>query len=345
MVSSRIFLFAVLVGLLCFSSLKPALSEEQFFIEIYGKAEIIKSFGPVTGSDKSFHYGIDIAKEPLSEFLSPVSGQVSFCGFTPVSSETLTIRCENGYLVTILNLSKVSVRKGDIIARGDLIGFVSPFLPGSTETPHVHISIRDSWGNYLDPLPFLRFNTIPLEKDQVLEERPGVKDMIERLPIEVLFEEQSLTNSSLLSHLEECPENESVISEELIAREAEESPTIKAKPCAIKNGLDHLIEKPFANTSYKSYLTRKLHLEKGKAEIGMYKKNKRKFESVKITSTRRKAEKIKFEYVLLLFNLSADIILRLSLLPALAGGRLSPKGGESFERVRNNVYREASAYT
>lgn len=118
-----LFLGASFVFLLLNQSTLKAI--ETFSIELFEEPEIITYFGIRPDKPRSFHYGVDISAKAGTPFLSPVEGTVFFKGFTPESSETLTIKCSNGYKVTILNLVNVRPQKGDSVKKGDLLGYVS----------------------------------------------------------------------------------------------------------------------------------------------------------------------------------------------------------------------------
>jgi murein DD-endopeptidase MepM/ murein hydrolase activator NlpD len=61
------------------------------------------------------------------------------------------------------NLDEIDVESGQIIQRGDLLGYSGASEgDGQTEQPHLHFGIRikpynrfDGWGGFTDPLPYL----------------------------------------------------------------------------------------------------------------------------------------------------------------------------------------------
>lgn len=63
----------------------------------------------------------------------------------------VAIRHENGWETQYCHLRRgsVTVRTGDEVARGDVLGEVG--LSGRTQFPHVHISVRDAEGRVVDP--------------------------------------------------------------------------------------------------------------------------------------------------------------------------------------------------
>lgn len=63
----------------------------------------------------------------------------------------VAIRHENGWETQYCHLRRgsITVRTGDEVARGDVLGQVG--LSGRTQFPHVHISVRDAEGQVVDP--------------------------------------------------------------------------------------------------------------------------------------------------------------------------------------------------
>jgi hypothetical protein len=154
----------LLLNMILISLLIPeiALCEEpsdrlNLILLLPSDAEIILPFGPRTDGERKFHYGVDIRFELSEKVLSPVSGQVVFSGFTPAGSGTVTIRTYAGYMITILQLKNIRVRKGDEVNAGFLLGEVDATGDASTRVPHIHLSVRDDAGRYLDPYPFIDF--------------------------------------------------------------------------------------------------------------------------------------------------------------------------------------------
>lgn len=125
--------------------------------KIYSPFTLGLGFGMTSNSSPEFHYGIDLVTEPGTPFKSPVSGIVTFSGFTPGGGNCLTIQTEGGYLITISWLKDLMFKKGDLIKQGDIVGYVEGANDPSLNEPHIHLSIRNAEKKYLNPLEFLVF--------------------------------------------------------------------------------------------------------------------------------------------------------------------------------------------
>ncbi len=123
--------------------------------KIYSPFTLGLGFGMTSNSSPEFHYGIDLVAEAGTPFKSPVSGIVTFSGFTPGGGNCLTIQTEGGYLITISWLKGLMFKKGDSIKRGDIVGYVEGANDPSLNEPHIHLSIRNAERKYLNPLEFL----------------------------------------------------------------------------------------------------------------------------------------------------------------------------------------------
>lgn len=127
---------------------------------------VIRGFDPPTSPFGAGHRGIDVAVPPGTPILAPEAGAVSFAG--PVGGELfITIDHGGGLNSTYSWLSSIAVRRGDIVARGQLIGFTGTGHLGST-IPHLHLGVKLD-DQYLNPLEVLA----PL----------GVQDLIRLVPL------------------------------------------------------------------------------------------------------------------------------------------------------------------
>src|SRR5690349_18265955 len=104
------------------------------------------------------HRGIDIGATDGAAVSAPVSGTVSFAGSVPTSGRTVSIETADGYSVTLVHLGSYSVRRGQLVAEGDVVATVGPGGPDAElPEPYVHVGVRvasDPQG-YVDPLSFL----------------------------------------------------------------------------------------------------------------------------------------------------------------------------------------------
>lgn len=105
---------------------------------------------------------------------SAVAGRIRFAGLVGSSGLTVSVRTADGRFDTsYLHLATASVRSGQAVVTGDLIGAVGTTGRGSNAAPHLHFGIRDAGTRrYRDPLDFLP----PL---------PGVREVPRPVPIAV----------------------------------------------------------------------------------------------------------------------------------------------------------------
>lgn len=106
------------------------------------------------GSRKSgFHHGIDIAAAMGDPVRAAGSGTVSWAGYTAVYGRCIIINHPDGKQTLYAHASKLLVKKGDIVDRGEVISLVG--VSGVTTGPHLHFEVRVS-KKARDPLNYLR---------------------------------------------------------------------------------------------------------------------------------------------------------------------------------------------
>ncbi|MCX7678551.1 MAG: LysM peptidoglycan-binding domain-containing M23 family metallopeptidase [Spirochaetes bacterium] len=100
----------------------------------------------------AFHNGIDIAGK-VGDPIRPVrEGIVSFEGWRDGYGKTIVIQHEEGYVSMYGHLSKIFVKKGDLVSKETVIGLLG--TTGRSTGPHLHF-IMSRHGEYLNPLLFI----------------------------------------------------------------------------------------------------------------------------------------------------------------------------------------------
>lgn len=130
---------------------------------------IEKTVGPVTscyGSARGrLHTGLDIGSAPGTKVMAMDGGEVIQAGdINPDGfGNTVTIKHKNGKYTMYAHLSKISVREGDKVDKGQEIGKSGgiPGAPGagSTTGPHLHFNVQKEPGlgqGSIDPLTVLK---------------------------------------------------------------------------------------------------------------------------------------------------------------------------------------------
>lgn len=121
-------------------------------------SKFIKSF---TGSgmkiepffkNTKLHKGFDFAVEEGTRIFATAEGVVSRIGnFRPEGGQSVEIDHQNGYKTIYSNLSKITVRKNETVAKGDIIGYSGN--SGYSFLPHLHYEVLYK-GEYKDPVYF-----------------------------------------------------------------------------------------------------------------------------------------------------------------------------------------------
>jgi murein DD-endopeptidase MepM/ murein hydrolase activator NlpD len=116
------------------------------------KAKISSPFGyrtnPVT-KEKQFHNGIDLPVPVGTSVKSPMEGTVENVYFNALGGNQLIVKHSNGFTTGYAHLSKATVKKGDKVKKGQELALSGN--TGRSTGPHVHFTMKDAKGNYLDP--------------------------------------------------------------------------------------------------------------------------------------------------------------------------------------------------
>ena len=95
---------------------------------------------PVTGARGQLHTGIDISTEIRSAVTATADGRVVSTGYKSNYGQTVIIDHGDGFETLYGHLSKITVRPGDHVCRGEEIGLVG--MTGRSTGPHLHYEIR-----------------------------------------------------------------------------------------------------------------------------------------------------------------------------------------------------------
>lgn len=105
------------------------------------------------------HKGIDIAAPIGEPILAPAKGKVVFSGVRAGGyGRTVEIDHGYGYVTRFAHCSRLLVREGQIVERGDVIAEVGD--TGLTSGPHLHYEVEMN-GQSVDPLNFIIADAIP----------------------------------------------------------------------------------------------------------------------------------------------------------------------------------------
>lgn len=101
------------------------------------------------------HTGIDLAVPVGTPVRSVGAGTVVFSGSSGDYGQAITIRMSDGKYTLFAHLSKRSVKKGDRVQAGTLLG--KSGNTGRTTGPHLHFEVRTKrgYGSDIDPVKYL----------------------------------------------------------------------------------------------------------------------------------------------------------------------------------------------
>ncbi len=90
--------------------------------------------------DRSTHRAIDIAAKRGTEIYASNSGTVSFAGTNGAYGKMVIIDHDYGYQTVYAHMSSIVAEKGDVVEKGDVIGYVG--MTGSASGNHLHFELR-----------------------------------------------------------------------------------------------------------------------------------------------------------------------------------------------------------
>ena len=113
-------------------------------------ARISSRYGPRWGT---IHTGLDLAISTGTPVYCCDEGRVIFAGWNRNGyGNLIKVDHGNGYQTWYAHLSKIYVKNGEIVAKGEIIGAVGN--TGNSTGPHLHLEIRKN-GSAKNPLNYL----------------------------------------------------------------------------------------------------------------------------------------------------------------------------------------------
>jgi len=129
---------------------------------------------PILGYARA-HNGVDYYAPAGAPVGSVAPGVVTLAGWTNGGGRTVKVRHPNGYETEYLHLSAISVKAGERIGQGDLVGRVG--MTGLATGVHLHYGLKKN-GSYVnpvlehrnmppgDPVPAMFMNVFATERDR-----------------------------------------------------------------------------------------------------------------------------------------------------------------------------------
>jgi murein DD-endopeptidase MepM/ murein hydrolase activator NlpD len=104
------------------------------------------------------HEGVDITAPTGTPILAAAKGTVTFAGWMAGYGNTVQIDHGYGYVTLYGHASKLLVRRGQVVKRGDVIAQVGS--TGVSIAPHLHYEIRVD-GRAMNPRNYIIENIVP----------------------------------------------------------------------------------------------------------------------------------------------------------------------------------------
>lgn len=112
---------------------------------------------PITGV-KTFHDGVDIAIPTGTPLYSAVKGTVVKSYYSSSGGNMVIVQNDTGWQVTFMHMDSRTVKEGDVIEQGQLVGYSGN--TGNSTGPHLHIMVHDAEDKPINPVFIIPFSTI-----------------------------------------------------------------------------------------------------------------------------------------------------------------------------------------
>lgn len=106
---------------------------------------------PVTGR-RAFHKGIDITAPTGTPIVASATGRVTYADRFTTYGLCVEVNHGNGIMTRYAHMSRIAVRIGQRVARGDVIGYVGS--TGRSTAPHLHYEVHVA-GKLANPIHYI----------------------------------------------------------------------------------------------------------------------------------------------------------------------------------------------
>lgn len=127
-------------------SVSPVDPQESWISSTYGAR-----ISPFTGKEQ-FHPGVDIAGAEKTPIVAPAKGTVAFVGKDGALGMSVRIKHDSVYESTYGHLDKATVKKGQHVERGEVIGYMGN--SGRSTGHHLHYELEKN-GKNVNPLQYM----------------------------------------------------------------------------------------------------------------------------------------------------------------------------------------------
>ena len=115
---------------------------------------------------RKFHEGMDFSADTGTPIFATGNGKVVYAGWKRGYGNTIDIDHGYDYLTRYAHLSKIEVRKGNVVKRGEEIGLVGN--TGKSTGPHLHYEVRLK-DRPMNPVNYYFLDLSPEEYDQMVQ--------------------------------------------------------------------------------------------------------------------------------------------------------------------------------
>lgn len=135
------------------------LAENRWAIPIEAGYRITNTFGLARGYYSSgYHTGLDFAVASGTPIYAVAGGTVTSAGYDGAYGNKTVITLDDGTEMWYAHQSSVAISAGDVVASGQLIGYVGS--TGNSTGPHLHLEVRPGAGDPVDPERALAVNGV-----------------------------------------------------------------------------------------------------------------------------------------------------------------------------------------
>ncbi|MCI9539902.1 MAG: peptidoglycan DD-metalloendopeptidase family protein [Lachnospiraceae bacterium] len=127
----------------------------QFLFPLDYYSRVTSEFGwrdhPIFHTQR-LHNGIDFGAPSGQPIKAAYRGEVVIAEYSSSAGNYIMLNHGNGLATVYMHCSKFNVSVGQVVEKGDIIGFVGS--TGNSTGPHLHFSVRLN-GEYIDPGPYI----------------------------------------------------------------------------------------------------------------------------------------------------------------------------------------------
>jgi len=143
------------------------------------------------------HHGTDFGARRGTPLLAVNAGTISFSGRMGGYGKVVKIKHSEGYESLYAHQSRIRVKKGQKVKKGQIIGYVGS--TGRSTGPHLHFGLKKK-GKWIDPMKVLKKKSILLSEKTVLKEFTKYKEVQKTKYRDITVEDTRMNKIRLLQY-------------------------------------------------------------------------------------------------------------------------------------------------